>query len=333
MNTALFSRRPSFYGMWCLFFLLNSALAYTQSRSDYSVYHQEVLDLEELLSQGKYAVALDKYERLVESYPFVFLREHKVAAQLALFINKEEKAIAYMRRGIKAGWKWRAIRKNELLSRLKGTEAWKKNKAEYANLRKEFVGRFPQELRAQVRKMFKKDQRKAFRALFTFGPNGQDRYAERHFAPHSEQQIGKLKKILSKYGYPGERLVGNSYWMSTILSHHNSISTEYNRRDTLYASVRPALEIALRKGELSPFSFALIEDWYLASSKDRDGDTYGFLQQPTAAQLETTNKRRQNIYLRSVELRNQLVEVEKRTGIDLFLPGNPWVDGKIEIGE
>ena len=333
MNSLQAVHRPSLYGLGCLFFLLSFTLAHTQSRPDYGTYHQQVMELEGLLVQEKYKLALDKYEKLIDSYPFVFLREHQVATQIALFLNMQEKAIVYMQRGIKAGWKWRDIRKNGLLSKLKGTDSWKKSKAEYAALREDYLERLQQDLRAEVKKMYKKDQRKAFFALFTFGPNGQTRYAERHFAPHSEVQIAQVKHILQAFGYPGERLVGNNYWMSTILSHHNSISTDYNQQDTLYASIRPALEVALLEGELSPFSFALIDDWYLASSKDRNGETYGFLQQVTAAQLEFTNKLRQRIYLRTVELRNQLVEVESKTGMDLFLPGNSWVGGNIEIRE
>ena len=333
MNSIQVVHRSTLYGLWSLFFLLNATLTHTQSRSDYSIYHQQVLELEELLVGGKYELALDKYEELVDSYPFVFLREHQVATQIALVINKEEKAVVYMQRGIKAGWKWRHIRKNGLLSQLRGTDLWKKSKAEYAALREQYVGRLQQDLRTRVKKMYKKDQRKAFLALLTFGSKGQERYAERRFAPHSEQQIAKAKKILRDFGYPGERLVGNNYWMSTILSHHNSISTDYNQQDTLYASIRPALEVALLEGQMSPFSFALIEDWYLASTRERNGETYGFLQQVTADQLEFTNKRRQRIYLRSVELRNQLVELESKTGMDLFLPGNSWVGGKIEIRE
>ena len=80
--------------------------------------------------------------------------------------------------------------------------------------------------------MLSKNQWKAFGVLLRFIEKGEQRYAHKKFAPHSERQM-------EDYGYPGDRLVGNGFWMSVILSHHNSISKEYLIQDTPYPSVKP----------------------------------------------------------------------------------------------
>ena len=76
--------------------------------------------------------------------------------------------------------------------------------------------------------MFKKDQRLDFPYYLRIGEKAKERYALRKFAPNSGKQIARLNEILDEYGYPGERLTGNDFWMSTILVHHNSISPEYS---------------------------------------------------------------------------------------------------------
>ena len=137
-----------------------------------------------------------------------------------------------------------------------------------------------------------------------------------------------LEFILDKIGYPGERIIGNNFWMSTILSHHNSISQAYVLADSLYLKLRPKLSHALNKGDMSPQEFALIDEWRMATSTNPTEVSYGFLKAPYALQLEKTDSLRATIGLRSVRLRNQLVEVEEKTGIDLYLFGSPWADGK-----
>ena len=119
--------------------------------------------------------------------------------------------------------------------------------------------------------------------------------------------------------------------MSTILSHHNSISQAYNNKDTLYAAIKPSLELALRKGQISPFEIALIEEWYQLTTNGRSTPIYGIIESPTQTTLTAVNQSRKSVFLRSVELRNGLVDIQEKTGMDFYLAGNPWVNGKIKF--
>jgi hypothetical protein len=139
----------------------------------------------------------------------------------------------------------------------------------------------------------------------------------------------ELIKILDDQGYPGEQLIGNNYWMSTILSHHNSISKEYVNQDTLYNFIKPKLIKAIENGQISPYEFAMIDDWYIAVNSGRTQTGYGFLNPPLSSTLTETNKLREKIGLRTIELRNKLVDVENETGINFYLPD--WIKGKIKV--
>jgi len=121
--------------------------------------------------------------------------------------------------------------------------------------------------------------------------------------------------------------------MSTILSHHNSISQDYNEKDTLYPGLRPKLKDALKKGQISPFELASIDVWYRLTKSNKDKPTYGILNAPTQEKLTQTNGLRKAVYLRPIEIRNELIEIQKKTGMDFYINEDSWIEGQIEIRE
>ncbi|MDO1450941.1 hypothetical protein Q0590_32000 [Rhodocytophaga aerolata] len=312
--------------MLCFLVTLPAALAVTQP--DYAQYHGQVMEAERLLAEEKYQQALVVYENLFHTYPFIFLREYQVATQLALQLKDTAKAGDYLKKGIAAGWSRKSIRKNTYLAPIQ-----KDLREYYSSLNKQYQDRLDGEYRRQVKKMFAKDQWKALGALFTFSSKGQDRYAEKRFAPHSEKQVQQLIEMMAGKGYPGERLIGKNFWVTTILSHHNSISHRYVQADTLYPFIKPTLLAAIRSGYMSPEEFALIDDWYRAVKFNRQTEGYGYLNHPTRDGLSQVNALRRQIGLSPVEIRNRLVDLEMKTGMRFYLPGAPWVEGKISITE
>ena len=305
-----------------------------QKNTDYFSYHQKTILAEKLIGQERFNDALRLYDTLIDTHDFVFLRDYKIATQLALSLGQNEKAIEYLRQAMLSGWKMKKIRRNKYLAPLQATDEFKRLSGEYNSLRDAYEASLDADLRKQVKKMASKDQSKAFGALFTFSSSAQDRYAENKFAPHSEQQMAELIEILQVHDYPGEQLIGNDYWMSTILSHHNSISQDYNSKDTLYPALKPRLIEALKRGMISPFELALVDEWYRAVKSGRSVPYgYGILDPPTHGALQGFNALRQTVYLRSIELRNLLVEVQEKTGMNFYLPGEPWVKGKVEVVE
>ncbi|QHT69866.1 hypothetical protein GXP67_26070 [Rhodocytophaga rosea] len=293
-----------------LVFLFLLADASVLSAQDYTTYHQQVIKAENLIADKKHTDALLMYENIFSSYDFVFVKDYQVATQLALLVNDVQKATHYLKKGMAAGWSIKSIKQNKFLAKLRKEPVWKSIRKEYPSLRKQYENGFDQQVRKQVKKMFARDQWKALGALFTFTPKKQDRYAERRFAPHSERQMAEFTRILQKKGYPGEKFIGNNYWMATIMSHHNSISTAYVQKDTLYQFLKPALLIAISEGKMSPWEFAMIDDWYLAVKSNRTETGYGYMNSPARAELSQVNELRNKIGLNSVETRNSLIDIE-----------------------
>lgn len=302
-----------------------------QGNQNYEAYHKEIVEAEKLISSEKYEDALLLYVALFNEYDFIFLKDCQIATQLAFYLKDEQKGIQYLKKGILAGWEIKSIKKNKFLSKTFDDQQWKTIKKDYNELRAQYKTNLNEHLRKKVKKMFSKDQWRAFRALFTFNSKAQDRYAEKKFAPHSEQQIDDLKKILEAHGYPGQKLIGNDFWMSTILSHHNSISHEYVKKDTLYPKLKPLLKKAIKDGQISPFEYALIDEWYLSVKNNHSESNYGFINPPALSELTKINHLREAIYLRTIEVRNKLIDVQQKTGMHFYLPGAPWVQGKIMV--
>lgn len=308
-------------------------LLQVDEQKDYFEYHQQVIQAEKLICSGNYGEALSLYENLFENYDFVFVHEYKVASQIAIFLGDLDKAKEFVKKGMLGGWDIKSIKKNDFIRNGFDGSDWNFLKKDYDLLKKTYEAKFDLDLQDEIKKMFQADQKKAIGALFKFSSEGQDSYAEKKFAPHSEVQMDKLEKIIEEKGYPGEKMVGNNYWVSTIISHHNSISRKYNQSDDIYPDLKPILMEALGRGEMSPAELAIIDDWYLTTIDQTNRAFYGILNRPKYSELSVTNDFRKKIFLRSVETRNQLVEIAYKTGMNFYLDANPWLNGKIEMNE
>ncbi|NME69650.1 hypothetical protein [Flammeovirga aprica] len=296
---------------------------------NYLEYHQKVILIEEMIAEEAYHKALENYQKLYEEYDFVFKRDLKNGAALALYLKEKEIAKTLILQSCEAGWQWENFKKNKNIDSIFTNKEQSELKSLTELMCNKWKGDIDLTLRNKVHLLFKKDQKKALGAFIKIGDKAQDRYANAKFAPHSEKQLAELKQIITTKGYPGEQLIGNDFWGSTIISHHNSITYDYVKQDTLFEDLKPYLHESLVKGEISPYELALMEDWKNAVLRDSTTIAFGYLNSPTVKTIDQINKNRKAIGLRSVELRNKLVTIEEKTGMDFHLPD--WVKGEIPI--
>lgn len=314
---------------FCFFMILNACQTSFDQNEFFANYHTQIIKAEELLSQEKYEKALQVYEQTIDEYHFIFLRDYKIASQLALYLDKKDKALHYIKKSITGGWELNELKNNKILIKYLNNSDWKKIENDYDSLHSQYLKRIHTEIRVKVESMYHKDQVIARAAAQIEDENEQEKFIKDKFPSHSEKQIKSLIEIIDTKGYPGELLIGNNFWISTILSHHNSIAEDYVRKDTLYNFIKPKLREALSRGQISPYEFAIIEDWKKAVVSDSEEVIYGFINSPNQSNLSEINKNRSEIGLRSVEVRNNLVDIEFKTNINFYLPD--WIEGKIRI--
>ncbi|KAA0992872.1 hypothetical protein [Dyadobacter aurulentus] len=299
---------------------LNPRKNSADTEKDYNFYQQQIRKAEELIADQRYADAVQVYRLVFDSYDFLFLRDCKVATQVALHAGETDAAFDFLRSGFRNGWELKSARKEKWPKSFRNHPLWQQTVAEYPRLRAVYLTRISPEIREIVREMFRKDQRKALGALFTFTSAAQDRYAERKFAPHSKKQINKLIAMMKTCGYPGERLIGTENWASVIISHHNSISEKHTVADTLYPYIRPQLLAAISKGQMNPYEFAFMEDWYVAVRSGNKQKAFGILQNDlTQPETIKANELRKELGLRSLETQRKLSDVEKLTGMQFYI--------------
>ncbi|MEM9545541.1 MAG: hypothetical protein AAGA77_06185 [Bacteroidota bacterium] len=319
----------------CLLLSIFISLFYVACKSDtvpsndYSFYHQQTTNAETWISQEEYQKALSVYDDLIAQYDFVFLREYKIAAQLSLYIGEEEKAITYLKKGIANGWKLQSLKKDDFIANRLSASQWQNLEEENSTLHSRFLQRIDLTLKALVKSMIDADQKIALQVSQIENEENQEEIFLKYFAPQSKKHLQKTTEILEESGYPGEQLIGNNFWMSTILSHHNSIAFDFLKNDSLYPNIRPKLFKELKQGRISPYELSLIEDWRIAVSSEREGTGYGYVVAPKRNNLTQVNQKRKEIGLRPVELRNTLVDIERKTGMNFYLPD--WIDDKIAI--
>lgn len=313
--------------LYCLTACQNNA----EKTANYNAYHSEIILAEESISQEKYEEALLRYEHLFSEYDFIFLRDYKVASQVSFLIGEKEKGLIYIKKGISNGWELTNLKEQTFLHKHLLDSDWESIENQYEDLHNQFLVRIDSTIRNRVRLMIEKDQKIAYEAYIIEDEQEQEKWISENFPEHSEEQLADLLEIMEINGYPGEFLIGNDFWVSTILSHHNSQGVEYVRNDTLFDFIKPKLIQALHDGYISPYEIALAEDWKQTVLSEWNQSPYGYLLSPDRSNISQINKTRRAIGLRSVELRNELIDIEAKTGMSLYLPD--WVDGKIEIEE
>lgn len=321
-----------------LIFLLALPLysfAQLHSNLGYETYHRQIIKAEEWIADEKYAEAITALEAFFGDYNFVFLRDYKVATQLAFFTNQEQKAFEFLKQGLANGLTLKEIKKNKWLKLAQDKSAWKTLKSQYPTLHEQYLKRLDQNLRTEVKNMFKDDQKLALSNLFILGAKAKERFLQKKFIPQNEKHVKRLQEILQENGYPGEKLIGADawHWMWTILCHHNSISSEYVQKDTLYPYLKPQLLTAIQCGELYPYDYAIIEDWYVTVKSNRKEAAYGYLNPLTLSEIPQADALNEKNGMRSIALRNRLVDIQVKTGLNFYLAGSFGKVGKIEAVE
>lgn len=314
--------------IYCVIILNFSFGLYSQNM-DYTQYHQTILSIEESIAAEKYMQAMVQIDQLTTDYDFIFLKDIKIATQLAVHLNDQEKAFQFLEKGMAAGWSLKRIKKERFLKPLMKSNSWANLVEKYTKIHQSYQNKLNLKLREITKVMIKKDQKMAWKYLLKIGQKAKERYANKKIKPHALQQMKKLDSILEAVGYPGEKLIGESVWMSTILSHHNSVSDNFVKNDTLFEAIRPRLLKAIAKGELNPYDFAMIEDWRIAITSDRQKTGYGYLEYIKPEQVVASDALREKLGIRPIELRNKLVDIQEKTGMKFYLGGAGWVDGKI----
>lgn len=304
-----------------LLLTITSILCSGQTKN-YLEYHNEIIKAEEFIVTRQFNKSLEIYRRLEDKFEHMFLRDIKVAAQLAAYSNDLDNLFHFLEIGMKKGWTSKEIMKIKTFKKFRNDNGWIKLKANQDQFKKEFENSINLQLRTEIKEMFKEDQKRALRVALTPTKKWRERYTNQKFVPNNRVQVRRINQIIDQLGYPGEKIIGDKSWATVIISH--------NEHDTIYSELRPKLYSAFERGELSAIDLAIIETWRIVVDTDRKEK--GFIiwgDEITKSESIKGNSLRQSIGLRSIELNNELIQTEKELDMKFYL--SPFHGGLITV--
>lgn len=291
---------------------------------NYLEYHTDITKAEEFIVSRQFNESLGIYRKLEDKFDHMFLRDIKVATQLAAYSNDTDNLFHFLEIGMKKGWTSKEIMNLKILKKFKNDDRWERLKANKDQFRKEFESNINLQLRTEIKEMLNEDQKRAIRVALTPIKKWRERYTNRKFVPNNRTQVRRINQIIDQHGYPGEKVIGDKSWATVIISH--------NEHDTIYNQLRPKLYSAYERGELSAIELAIIETWRTVVDTDRKEK--GFIiwgDEITKPELIKGDSLRQTIGLRSIDLNNKLIQTEKELDMKFYL--SPFHGGLITIKE
>lgn len=289
---------------------------------NYLAYHQQITQAEEHLVARQFPESLKIYHQLTTTYPHVFLRDLKVASQLAAYTKDTANLYFFLEKAMRKGWTAKQFLKRETLRPLKSEERFKKLLASESQLKKEFENSIHLPLRTEIKQMLAADQKRALRVALTPGKKWREQYTTKKFVPQNRAQVRRVNQIIDQVGYPGEKIIGDHSWATVLISH--------NEHDSIYQQLRPKLYAVLERGEISAIELAIVESWRRVV--DTNGQDQAFViweQEISSEQAAHADSLRSSIGLRSIALNNQLLDLEKELKMKFYL--SPSHGGRIIV--
>lgn len=110
---------------------------------------------------------------------FVFLKEYRIAAQLALKVNDKPKAFQFLEKGIANGWSLKQIKKEGFLKPLIKTNEWNGLVKKYSAMNQSYENKLNLGLRDVTKEMYKTDQKIAWKYLFRIGQKAKESFGDK----------------------------------------------------------------------------------------------------------------------------------------------------------
>jgi len=173
-------------------------------QEDYRIYHKMINNAERcFFLENKTDSAYQYYDAAFAKFDFVFAKDCYMAAQIAYY-NKNERYIAYLRKGFKNGIRPEQLKYSEILSPLlKDTLAFKKKFNDYQELRKAYLKRINVWALKKIIQNVCQDQSEK-NIYHNDDVPGHEYEYYRKLYPH----INFIETLTRQVGFPGDKLIG-----------------------------------------------------------------------------------------------------------------------------
>ncbi|WP_377487353.1 hypothetical protein [Pontibacter toksunensis] len=279
---------------------------------DYTkVYHPVINQAELKIVEENYAEALTAYKEAFAAVPSPFARDYYNAAVSAVRLKDEEQAFEYLEKLVLKGVSLPYLERQEAFDSLERTREWKKFVKRYPKQREKYEQGINAPLRADLDELYARDQyfRQAEGGLRVHGDTIRKIEAD---------NITNLLNWINDYGYPGEALIGVADTLEELPRFSIVIQRQTAARKGY--DFKSILAKAVKEGRMAPQPAAYLLDQQAGKNlynskvfakisckrckeKDKNYDKIQslLLEKMSEADVEVTNKRREQLGLESLQ--------------------------------
>lgn len=300
----------------------NSSLA----NEDYIRYQRMLHRADVYIYQQQPASAQLVMDSVLQEYSFVYARHCVKGLQLALQLQDDPRAEAWLQRCLLQGVPLWMLRNNGITAGLWNRPFAAQVIGHADSFYSVYLSCIDTNLRKRVAKMTEKDARRTRRVNNGIVPLRYTVYALSWWR-HNRRQAREIASVIRRYGYPGERLIGLPPMLEDSLKtaafmQKEGINIVLQQREALfmllhYFSTRrmdmnELLYPEIAKGNLPPMQYARINDYLSINTSDKRYPSYGVHDPGQGKQMDSVDQRRAAIGIYPVEWQLQLQERHKQ---------------------
>lgn len=292
---------------------------------DYVIYQTIFNRVDEDILADNTDMAMLRLDTLNENYKFIYARHAFKALQVCAYANDSIRADKWLFTCFRQGVPLWIIRKHELGSKALSYSICAHTVNAYDSIRNIYHAAINKEVATEIDALLKKDQKKTNRVndgFFIF----RHTFYGLQWINNNRKQFRKIQAITTKYGFPGERLIGlspefnDSATMSQYLRFTNRVMNDERAYVMLvhYYS-RPGkdmdkqLQDAVHNGNMPARQYGTLCDYRVRYGKEKPGKyNYYYVWRNTDIQesFNIINNRRQLMGLHTYEQQQRNIGIE-----------------------
>ncbi|MFP4846034.1 hypothetical protein [Winogradskyella sp. PE311] len=265
-------------------------------------YYQKVYLAEEAYYKEDYQKVFEQMSEAEKSCEILNQRgiyEMLKYAESSARIGKKEKALQLIRLLILNGYEIDQLANNEAFQNLVGLKEWTQLEKDYENLHKEYLNSINLDLREKIAEMKRIDQMYRQRGEY-------DQQKSDSIDAINEPE---LKRIIEKYGYPDERVIGG-YKIDNQPVDPGILLFHFDDYD--YWTTK--LKELIKKGQAPPQSLGNFVDSYQRRVPEQEKYIYGIYDnvgEESIKEYEKLDERRVSIGLAPMELKRNIDSLKR----------------------
>lgn len=289
-------------------------------QNNYLDYHRGINFAEEWIVNEQFDLAEKQIETTLNDYPFRFVKDLVVAAQISLINNHKTKGLRWIRAAIKKGYTLESLKKIQVLKNQLSTKEWATLENDYKDLRKVYYAKIDLDLLKEFSQRYQTEQ---------------DGKRTPQYKDIVYDNFNRIKSFIDKNQFPGEWNIGIDYQrlsknISDCNAGNSKVIVTLLHYDFPIGEIGEAFFLeAIKQGHLHPRAFAIVYTFekskvsvlYEKSNKDLEPLSdykFNFPFGKKIKDLERVNLDRSKFGIVKYEIDLKKTDIEQKYGMKLY---------------